>query len=472
MPAIPRLARISGQICLTRTFVAIAFAWPLLTAAASNAQDWLTSKVTLQEVQRALMWTGHYSPFEDGDPNELVIEAEQAWQKSKGYAVTKTLSGDQVEELLAEGQRQRDAVGWATLQDKSIGFSVGVPTKLTKFIGARAVSMAQVYNFEGAIGYLVVVRYGDSTCLTVRNWYRLGLKERPFFHSRQGNSMVFARDNGNSRIYERVVCDLSGMAVVSVSIPNSLLASHGNVFAAAGESLTLSHNFNPTALPHPKLDDPPPLAGDFKTVSSEHSSPNTKPAADADSAGKTDAIKRATREGKELSVEEIFRKVSPAVYVVKAGNRLGSAVAISEHELLTNCHVVADLKSVSIARDKKETGAAVVSVNSKADRCVLKSEAKLDTWVSVRPYDDIKVGERAVTIGTPQGLELTVAEGIVSSKRTHNDTRLIQTTAPISQGSSGGGLFDAEGHLLGITTFYLRSGQNLNFAVAAEEFAK
>ena len=89
----------------------------------------------------------------------------------------------------------------------------------------------------------------------------------------------------------------------------------------------------------------------------------------------------------------------------------------------------------------------------------------------MRPYDDVKIGERAVTIGTPQGLELTVAEGIVSSKRIYNQSRVIQTSAPISQGSSGGGLFDARGHLLGITTFYFKAGQNLNFAIAAEEFA-
>ena len=49
---------------------------------------------------------------------------------------------------------------------------------------------------------------------------------------------------------------------------------------------------------------------------------------------------------------------------------------------------------------------------------------------------------------------------------------MIQTSAPISQGSSGGGLFDARGHLLGITTFYFKGGQNLNFALAAEEFAQ
>ena len=96
----------------------------------------------------------------------------------------------------------------------------------------------------------------------------------------------------------------------------------------------------------------------------------------------------------------------------------------------------------------------------------------LPKWVKVRPYADVKVGERVYTIGTPKGLELTLAEGIVSSKRAADGTRYVQTSAPISPGSSGGGLFDAQGNLIGITTFMLKDSQNLNFAIAAEEYAK
>ena len=469
MSTVPSFARIS-----TFRRMALACVVALLAAGAARAQNWpATNDTGSEDIRQALIWTGHYSAFEEGDPYDLVKEAAQAWQKSKGYPVTKTLSGDQVEELIAEGLKRRDAVGWATLEDKSIGISVGVPTRLTKFVKAHLMSMAQYYEFEGGIGLLVAVRYGDWHCGTLGKWDRVLLRQaRPFFHVNHGDWIAFGERDGEALVYERAICRSSGVVALSIKVPNGLLAAHSNLFAATAESLKIDHNFNPTASPNPKLDEPPPLASDFRTVSSEQVVPKAKPSGIADATGKTDAIKKATREGNELSVEQVFQKVSPAVYVVKAEKRLGSAVAISEHELLTNCHVVADAKSVVIARDKKEAGADVVSVNSKADRCVLKSDNKLDTWVAVRPYGDIKVGERAVTIGTPQGLELTVAEGIVSSKRRHNDSRLIQTSAPISQGSSGGGLFDAEGHLLGITTFFLRSGQNLNFAVAAEEFAK
>jgi hypothetical protein len=472
MAAFPSLARRSTWKRTMNVLGAVACACLVPTAGMAQTQDWPSTKITAQEVRRALIWTGHYGAFEDGDPSALVTQAGQAWQKSKGYAITKTLPGDQLEELLGDGQKQRDAVGWATLEDKAIGFSVGVPTRLTKFLGARPVSMAQAYEFEGGVGLMIVVRYGDFNCMTLNKWYKVLLKARPFFHVQRGDWMAFGEDNGDSRSYERAVCRSSGIVISSLNIPNSLLPARANLFAAMGESLTLTRSFNPTAEPHPKLEEPPPVAGDFSTVSSEPAKPKAGPAVNADAAGKTDVIKRATRDGADLSVEQVFQKVSPSVYVVKADKRMGSAVAISEYELLTNCHVVAEAQHVTIAREKKEGAADVISVNSKADRCVLKSDNKLDSWVTVRPYEDIKVGERAVTIGTPQGLELTVAEGIVSSKRTHNDSKLIQTTAPISQGSSGGGLFDAEGHLLGITTFFLRSGQNLNFAVAAEEFAK
>ena len=70
-------------------------------------------------------------------------------------------------------------------------------------------------------------------------------------------------------------------------------------------------------------------------------------------------------------------------------------------------------------------------------------------------------------IGAPQGFDLTLSEGLVSGLRTTDEGRLIQTTAAISQGSSGGGLFNDEGQLAAITTFYLSRGQNLNFAVPA-----
>jgi tetratricopeptide (TPR) repeat protein len=79
----------------------------------------------------------------------------------------------------------------------------------------------------------------------------------------------------------------------------------------------------------------------------------------------------------------------------------------------------------------------------------------------------LKVGEPVYAVGAPQGLELSLSEGIVSQLR-GGPPPLIQTTVAISGGSSGGGLFNAEAELVGITTFYLKDAQSLNFALPVE----
>jgi len=78
------------------------------------------------------------------------------------------------------------------------------------------------------------------------------------------------------------------------------------------------------------------------------------------------------------------------------------------------------------------------------------------------------VGERVFAIGNPQGLERTFSEGVISGVRSLAEIGLVvQHTAPISPGSSGGALFDDKGELVGLTVAYLKDGQNLNFAIPA-----
>jgi S1-C subfamily serine protease len=245
------------------------------------------------------------------------------------------------------------------------------------------------------------------------------------------------------------------------------------LFVALTNSLSLRPTLNPQATPAPRLVFPPAPPGVAVSAAPSAPSPSHGQSLyDVDRRGKTTALNLTLTDGKELRASEVFEKASDAVYIVKSQNSLGSAVAISERELLTNCHVVGSNSTVLLERDGRQLRATLQSANPGADRCVLMSEVSLPKWVKVRPYADVKVGERVFTIGAPQGLELTLAEGIISSKRSLDQTRLFQTSAPISQGSSGGGLFDAQGNLIGITTFFFKVGQSLNFAIAAEEYAK
>lgn len=457
---------------LRRSLAVIASSLTLLPALAHAQAELPFDKVSGSELRQALIWTSHLELWE-GDPVAAMQKATRGWQAAKGYKQTETLSEDQTSELLAEAVKKREAVGWSILQDKSVGFSVGVPTRLVKFAATRQTNGGMEYDFDGTIGYSLGTRYGDVTCSNFGFLYAMLKRQmKPSWHVKQDDMFALYDTRGGRQAYLQATCRSSGVALASITLTDTQAKTYGALFGALADSLTVSRNFNPTALPRPKVDESPFGPGDMRTDVVARSAGAAKLPPNVDGEGKSGKIKLKPREGDDLSTREVFEKAGGAVYVVKAERKMGSAVAISDYELLTNCHVVDENPKVTIGRDKKEQNASVISMNTAADRCVLRTDRKLPNWVTVRPYEDIKVGERAITIGTPQGLELTVAEGLVSSKRTHKGSKLVQTSAPISQGSSGGGLFDAQGQLLGITTFYFAGGQNLNFAVAAEEFSK
>ena len=79
------------------------------------------------------------------------------------------------------------------------------------------------------------------------------------------------------------------------------------------------------------------------------------------------------------------------------------------------------------------------------------------------------VGEKIVVVGSPFGLDQTVTDGVISGFRQIDDLKIIQISAPISPGSSGGPVVNLKGEVIGVATFYLRGGQNLNFAIPASK---
>ena len=81
---------------------------------------------------------------------------------------------------------------------------------------------------------------------------------------------------------------------------------------------------------------------------------------------------------------------------------------------------------------------------------------------------NLAVGQPVYIISTPQGLSLTFTAGIISALRPALGSVLIQTDAAVSPGSSGGGLFDRAGRLIGMPCFQLQEGQHLNFALPVD----
>jgi hypothetical protein len=187
---------------------------------------------------------------------------------------------------------------------------------------------------------------------------------------------------------------------------------------------------------------------------------------------------------KVLAPAELFKKVGDSVFVVIASQSTadarsrnfvqGSAVAVSDHLLLTNCHVVKDRPKIKVFQGDKQAKATLVGADMATDRCVIKvDDLTLTPITGVRQADTLAIGEHVFAIGTPVQLERTMSDGLISGLRKTSTLNMVQTSAAVSPGSSGGGLFDERGNLIGITTLgSFGMAHNLNFAIAASDFWK
>lgn len=444
--------------------------------------------ITTADIQHALIWTGHYGAMVDGMFGSFTKRAIGSWLSSKGYPTSETLTRDQAVELVTAAIAKRDAFGWATLADDAIGFSVGVPTKLNEYMAPVWEDGVLWYRFFGPVGEFISVLPHDAGCGFMDSFYEAvtagtGAANRTVdYRARRDDWFVLSGRSGDRHFYTRSQCRQNGIVAVVINTPTTQVDSFGFLFTAMTNSLALRPYLNLKARPNPRLVFPAPAPGYASSYNApapspaRPSAPNSMNApvtvAGIDGSGRTNGIRLILSDGAELRAREVFERASEAVYVVHASNALGSAVAVSDRELVTNCHVLGKDTTALLERDGARFPVKLSSANPNADRCILRSDNPLRKWVRVRPFADIKVAEKAYSIGAPQGLELTIAEGIISSKRVLDGERLLQTSAPISKGSSGGGLFDAQGNLLGVTTFFRKDAQNLNFAIAAEEYAK
>jgi S1-C subfamily serine protease len=175
---------------------------------------------------------------------------------------------------------------------------------------------------------------------------------------------------------------------------------------------------------------------------------------------------------------EIYELASKITVVVKSVNdekettTQGSGVILSEEEVVTNCHVIKGASQIEVLIGGEVYSATLRYSDWNRDICSL-SVRGLGGGLGGRAAvigssKTLKAGAKVYAVGAPHGLALTLSDGIVSSLREVEGGNYIQTTAAISSGSSGGGLFDENGALVGIMSFLYTKGQNLNFASRVE----
>ncbi len=154
-----------------------------------------------------------------------------------------------------------------------------------------------------------------------------------------------------------------------------------------------------------------------------------------------------------------------------AGLSRGSAVAVAEDRLLTDCRIVANFSMIYILQDESVASARIVSSEQDADRCVLApTDRLLPSFVDIRSYRDLRIGEPVFTLANPSGIERVLGEGEISSLWTIRGVPYVETTAPAAPDSTGIGLFDAQGRLIGIKIRSTDITEQLNLAVAADSF--
>ncbi len=147
---------------------------------------------------------------------------------------------------------------------------------------------------------------------------------------------------------------------------------------------------------------------------------------------------------------------------------LGSGFFVREGSVASNLHVVEGATrgyAKLVGQKAKYDIEGITAVDPERDLVVLKISATASPSLSLGSSEAVQVGDNVYAVGNPQGLEGTFSQGIVSSIREVGRDKLLQITAPISPGSSGGPVLNSKGEVIGLSVATFRGGQNLNFAI-------
>ena len=153
-------------------------------------------------------------------------------------------------------------------------------------------------------------------------------------------------------------------------------------------------------------------------------------------------------------------------------SKLGSGFVIGEGQIATNAHVIDGISSGTVKLVGAETAHAidsVLAVDRAHDLAIVEATGVSATALSFGDSDTIQVGQSVYAAGNPQGLTGTFSAGIISAIRPEGNSlvsgKVLQITAPLSPGSSGGPVLDSDAKVIGIAVGQVVSGQNLNFAI-------
>ena len=187
------------------------------------------------------------------------------------------------------------------------------------------------------------------------------------------------------------------------------------------------------------------------------------------------------------AVVSVVDSVGPAVVSISAGSRsgqrsteqtgAGSGVVIApDGYILTNDHVVHNAKTLKVGlTDGTRLSAALIGKDPATDLAVIRASASYLPASILGESDMLRAGQLVIAMGNPFGFQSTVSSGVVSALgRALRSTEgrlienIIQHTAPLNPGNSGGPLVDSSGRVVGINTAIIALAQGIGFAIPAD----
>lgn len=175
------------------------------------------------------------------------------------------------------------------------------------------------------------------------------------------------------------------------------------------------------------------------------------------------------------AIEKVDKSVVKIICYDYFGEEMSTGsgfVAFDKNTIVTNFHVIEGAYSVviQISEEKVVHVEYELCSSKENDLAILKTKVDLGlTPLKLGNSESIPKGEEVVAIGSPLGLVNTVSTGVLSGRVKEECGEVLQFTAPISSGSSGGALFNSKGEVIGVTYASYIDGQNLNLAIPIED---
>jgi S1-C subfamily serine protease len=185
---------------------------------------------------------------------------------------------------------------------------------------------------------------------------------------------------------------------------------------------------------------------------------------------------RRPQQAPVMTAQEIAARSISASVLIRAfdsdGQEIGQGsgfLVSSDGKIVTNYHVIDGAVALRVfLRDSTDyEDVALLAADERRDLAVLKVPVSEQPFLPLGLDSRSNIGDKVYTVGSPLGLDGTFSEGLLSARRVVDGVSLLQMSAPVSPGSSGGPVLNAVGEVIGVTTASARGGQNLNIAVPA-----